>query len=243
MAFMRRKQRECNKRVLFGYGLNYLIVSSTPSAVCDRNPSLYQSSFRHPASEPLRPPNGGLRWSEPSTSVKWQRGGGRTMNSQAIRPLCLAVITLPVIAIGASTAGRAQPKSFDGAYKGSLERKQSGFEAFRMPFAIVIRDSRVTGDAHIDRRQVGPRSSSPTAALSISSEFSCLTPHAAQTRTFPNIVRDVQANRTNRELIALFGWFAICVRRRVIKGWRGAGPGQAQSELPRLLFPLPFKPL
>jgi hypothetical protein len=81
------------------------------------------------------------------------------MNSQTIRPLCPAVITLPVIAIGASTAGLSQPTSFDGAYKGSLECKQSRLEAFRMPLAIVIRGGRVTGGAStldIDGRQVGP---------------------------------------------------------------------------------------
>ena len=60
---------------------------------------------------------------------------------------------------GASTAGRPQPTSFDGAYKGSLECKQSRLEAFRMPLAIVIRDGRVTGGAStldIDGRQVVP---------------------------------------------------------------------------------------
>jgi len=31
------------------------------------------------------------------------------------------VITLPVIAIGATTPGRAQPKTFDGTWKGSFE--------------------------------------------------------------------------------------------------------------------------
>ena len=80
-------------------------------------------------------------------------------NSQTIRLLCWAVITLPVIAIGASTAGLSQPKSFDGAYKGSLECEQSGFEAFRMQLAISIREGRVTGGASIldiDGRQVGP---------------------------------------------------------------------------------------
>jgi len=73
--------------------------------------------------------------------------------------LCPAVITLLIVAIGASTAGLSQPKSFDGAYKGSLECEQSGFEAFRMPLAISIRDGRVTGGASIldiDGRQVGP---------------------------------------------------------------------------------------
>jgi len=82
-----------------------------------------------------------------------------SMNSQTIRLLCWAVITLPVIAIGASTSGLSQPKSFDGAYKGSLECEQSGFEAFRMPLAISIREGRVTGGASIldiDGRQVGP---------------------------------------------------------------------------------------
>lgn len=44
------------------------------------------------------------------------------MNSQAIRLVCLAVITLPVIAIGASTVGLAQTKSFDAAYRGTLDR-------------------------------------------------------------------------------------------------------------------------
>jgi hypothetical protein len=43
---------------------------------------------------------------------------GTAMNSQTIKFLCLTVITLPVVAMGASTASRAQPKSFDGAYKG-----------------------------------------------------------------------------------------------------------------------------
>jgi len=58
-----------------------------------------------------------------------------------------------------TTAGLSQPKSFDGAYKGSLECEQSGFEAFRMPLAISIREGRVTGGASIldiDGRQVGP---------------------------------------------------------------------------------------
>ena len=73
--------------------------------------------------------------------------------------LCPAVITLLIVAIGASTAGLSQPKSFDGAYKGSLECEQSGFEAFRMPLVISIRDGRVIGGASIldiDGREVGP---------------------------------------------------------------------------------------
>jgi hypothetical protein len=40
------------------------------------------------------------------------------------------LITLPVIAIGASTAERAQSKYFDGAYKGTLESEQGGAECF-----------------------------------------------------------------------------------------------------------------
>jgi len=58
-----------------------------------------------------------------------------------------------------TTAGLSQPKSFDGAYKGSLECEQSGFEAFRMPLVISIRDGRVIGGASIldiDGREVGP---------------------------------------------------------------------------------------
>jgi len=51
---------------------------------------------------------------------------------ELIRPVHLAAIAMLVVAI-ATTAGLSQPKSFDGAYKGSLECKQSGFEAFRMP--------------------------------------------------------------------------------------------------------------
>jgi hypothetical protein len=69
------------------------------------------------------------------------------MNSQTIRLLCLAVSTLPVIAIGASTAGRAQPKSFDGAYKGTLECEQSGLGVLRSLLTIIIRNGLVTGGA------------------------------------------------------------------------------------------------
>lgn len=69
------------------------------------------------------------------------------MNSQTIRPLSLAVITLPVIAIGASTAGRAQSKFFDGAYRGTLECEQRGVEVFRSLLTMIIRNGLVTGGA------------------------------------------------------------------------------------------------
>jgi hypothetical protein len=81
------------------------------------------------------------------------------MNSQTIRLLCVAVITLPVVAIGASTVGRAQPKSFDGAYKGTLECEQGGLEVFRSLLTIIIRNGLVTGGAPtpgIDGRQELP---------------------------------------------------------------------------------------
>jgi hypothetical protein len=74
------------------------------------------------------------------------------MNSQIIS-LCLAVITLPVIAIGASTAGRAQSKLFDGAYKGSLEceRMTAGVDgAFRAPLSIIIREGTVVAAFDIE---------------------------------------------------------------------------------------------
>jgi hypothetical protein len=48
--------------------------------------------------------------------------------------------------MGASTAGRAQPKSFDGAYKGTLECER-GLEVFRSLLTINIRNGRVTGGA------------------------------------------------------------------------------------------------
>jgi len=62
------------------------------------------------------------------------------MNSQAIRSVCLAAITLPVIAIGASTVGLSQATSFDGGYKGTLECEQGGLEVIRMPFTVSVRD-------------------------------------------------------------------------------------------------------
>jgi hypothetical protein len=76
------------------------------------------------------------------------------MNSQSIRPLCLAVITLPVIAIGASTAGRAQSKYFDAFYKGTLECDQGGLEVFRSLLTILIRNGSVTGSD--GREELGP---------------------------------------------------------------------------------------
>jgi hypothetical protein len=76
------------------------------------------------------------------------------MNSQTIRPLCLAVITLPVIAIGASTAARAQSKYFDAVYKGTLECEQGGLEAFRSLLTIAIRNGSVT--ASDGREELGP---------------------------------------------------------------------------------------
>lgn len=66
------------------------------------------------------------------------------MNSQTIRLLCLTVIMLPVVAIGASGVGRTQPNSFDGAYKGTLECEWGGPEAFRSLLTIIIRDGSVT---------------------------------------------------------------------------------------------------
>jgi hypothetical protein len=76
------------------------------------------------------------------------------MNSQTIRPLCLAVITLPVIAIGASTAGQAQTKSFDAVYRGTLECEQGGLEVFRSPLTIMIRNGSVI--ASDGRDKLGP---------------------------------------------------------------------------------------
>jgi hypothetical protein len=80
----------------------------------------------------------------------------RPKQRELIRPVCLAAIALLVVAMGASTAGRAQPKTFDGDYKGSLECEQGGLEVFRRPLAIIIRNGRVTGGAptlDIDGRQ------------------------------------------------------------------------------------------
>src|SRR5262245_26524292 len=57
-------------------------------------------------------------------------GRVQPMQQPFIRLLCLAVSTLSVVVIGASTVGRAQPKSFDGAYKGSLECEQGGLKSF-----------------------------------------------------------------------------------------------------------------
>jgi hypothetical protein len=48
-----------------------------------------------------------------------------------------------VIAIGAS-AGRAQPKSFDGAYSGTLECELGGVEVFR---SLLTRSSATAGPA------------------------------------------------------------------------------------------------
>jgi hypothetical protein len=76
------------------------------------------------------------------------------MNSQTIRLLCLAVSTLPVIAIGASTAGRAQSKYFDVVYKGTLECQQDGLEVFRSLLTIAIRNGSVT--ASDGREELGP---------------------------------------------------------------------------------------
>jgi hypothetical protein len=75
------------------------------------------------------------------------------MNSQTISALCLPVITLPVIAIGASTAGRAQSKYFDAVYRGTLECEQGGLEVFRSPLTIAIRNGSVT--ASDGREEVG----------------------------------------------------------------------------------------
>ena len=41
-----------------------------------------------------------------------------------IGPICAAAITVYAVAFEASEAGLAQPKSFDGFYKGSLECEQ-----------------------------------------------------------------------------------------------------------------------
>jgi hypothetical protein len=81
------------------------------------------------------------------------------MNSQTIRFLCLTVITLPVVAMGASTASRAQPTSFDGAYKGTLECKRGDVEVFRSLLTINIRGGRITGGARalgIDGKEEEP---------------------------------------------------------------------------------------
>jgi hypothetical protein len=81
------------------------------------------------------------------------------MNSQTIRFLCLTVITLPVVAMGASTASRAQPTSFDGAYKGTLECKRGDVEVFRSLLTINIRGGRITGGARalgIDGKEEDP---------------------------------------------------------------------------------------
>jgi hypothetical protein len=63
---------------------------------------------------------------------------------ELIRLLWPVAVTLPIIAIAAS-AGRAQPKSFDGAYKGSLECEQltAGIGVFRTPLSIIVRNGRV----------------------------------------------------------------------------------------------------
>ncbi len=76
------------------------------------------------------------------------------MNSQTIRLLCLAVSTLPAIAIGASTAGRAQSKFFDAVYKGTLECDQGGLEVFRSLLTIAIRNGSIT--ASDGREELGP---------------------------------------------------------------------------------------
>lgn len=59
----------------------------------------------------------------------------------------IARITPPVVAIEASVVARAQPKSFDGAYKGSLQCEQGGVAVFRSLLTIIIRDGLVTGGA------------------------------------------------------------------------------------------------
>jgi hypothetical protein len=57
----------------------------------------------------------------------------------------LAALTLLVVAMG-TTAGLSQPKSFDGAYKGSLEceRTTDGVGVFHVPVSIVVGNFRGT---------------------------------------------------------------------------------------------------
>lgn len=73
-----------------------------------------------------------------------QKAGVYAQPQEFIRPVWPAALTLLVVATG-TTAGLSQPKSFDGAYKGSLECEQGGLEVFRMSLAISIRDGRVLG--------------------------------------------------------------------------------------------------
>ena len=65
---------------------------------------------------------------------------------ELIRPLRLAAIILSAVAIGASTTARAQPKSIDSAYKGSLECEPmtAGSEIFRTPLSIIVRNGWLT---------------------------------------------------------------------------------------------------
>jgi hypothetical protein len=63
----------------------------------------------------------------------------------------IRLIAMAGSAIAAPTAGLAQPQSFDGVYRGSLECDQSppGIENLHTPLAIVVRNGTVVASAPI----------------------------------------------------------------------------------------------
>ncbi len=75
-----------------------------------------------------------------------------------IRLVCAATISASAVAIGASKVVLAQPKTFDGFYKGSLECEQmtAGGGASRVPLSIFVRDGTVMALYDSDDRRTGP---------------------------------------------------------------------------------------